>query len=113
MLPKLEESVLLAMLKHGPDTTAGDIQAALSEVAKREQSFGSIFTTLDRLTAKKMVKWRKGEPDASRRGGRVPRLYTITGAGQSTLIASLRATQELGEGVDLGIFAPVGAGSRS
>lgn len=101
MLPKLEEMVLLAVLKDGPETTAGDVQAMLSEALGAEQAFGSIFTTLDRLTAKKFVKWRKGAPEA-RRGGRAPRLYTITGAGQSTLIASLRATRSLSEGLNLG-----------
>jgi PadR family transcriptional regulator, regulatory protein PadR len=108
LLPKLEEMVLLAILKHGADTTAGEVQAALSEAAGKERAFGSIFTTLDRLTEKKMVKWRKGTPDA-RRGGRAPRLYTITGVGQTSLIASLRATQSLAHGIDLGTVAPAGA----
>jgi DNA-binding PadR family transcriptional regulator len=110
MLPKLEEMILLAMLRHGPEATAGDVQATLSETLKREQAFGSIFTTLDRLSAKKFVRWRKGLPDA-RRGGRAPRLYTITGAGQATLAASLRATQSLASGTELGGFPlPQGAG---
>jgi hypothetical protein len=103
LLPKLEEMILLAVLKHGPDTTAGDVQAVLSEAAGREQSFGSVFTTLDRLTVKKFVKWHKGRPDPQR-GGRAPRLYTVTGVGQSALIASLRATDSLAAGLDLGTF---------
>lgn len=102
-MPKLEEMILLAVLKHGPDTTAGDVQAVLSEAAGREQSFGSVFTTLDRLTVKKFVKWHKGRPDPQR-GGRAPRLYTVTGVGQSALIASLRATDSLAAGLDLGTF---------
>jgi DNA-binding PadR family transcriptional regulator len=108
LLPKLEEMVLLVILKHGPEATAGRVQAALSEALGREQAFGSIFTTLDRLSAKKFVKWRKGAPDA-RRGGRAPRLYTITGSGQATLIASLRATRSLAKGVDIGASVPSGA----
>jgi PadR family transcriptional regulator PadR len=110
VLPKLEELVLLAILKHGPEATAGDVQAALSEAVGREQSFGSIFTTMDRLTAKKFVKWRKGVSD-ERRGGRAPRLYTITGTGQATLFASLRATQSLVDGRALG-GVPIPAGAR-
>jgi len=100
LLPKLEEMILLAVLKHGTDATAGDVQATLSKAAGREQSFGSVFTTLDRLAEKKFVKWRKGKPD-SRRGGRAPRLYTITGTGQSELVASLRVTNSLTIGLDL------------
>jgi len=93
--------VLLAVLKNGPDTTAGDVQAVLSEATGREQAFGSIFTTLDRLTDKKFVKWKRGVPD-DRRGGRAPRLYTVTGSGRATLIASLEATRALADGLDLG-----------
>jgi predicted transcriptional regulator len=92
LLPKLEEMILLAILRHGPDATAGDVQGALSDALGREQAFGSVFTTLDRLATKKLVTWSKGTPDA-RRGGRAPRLYTITGTGQASLVASLRATQ--------------------
>jgi PadR family transcriptional regulator, regulatory protein PadR len=108
MLPKIEETVLLAILKHGPDATAGDVQATLSDAADREQAFGSIFTTLDRLTDKKMVKWHKGQPD-DRRSGRAPRLYTITGVGQMSLIASLRARRSASTGFDFGGVVPVGA----
>jgi len=101
-LPKLEEMILLAVLKHGPDATAGTVQSALSDATGREQAFGAVFTTLDRLSDKKFVKWKKGMPDA-RRGGRAPRLYSITGSGQASLISSLQATQALAHGVNLGI----------
>jgi predicted transcriptional regulator len=101
MLPKLEEMILLAVLRHGPDSTAGEVQAALSAAAGREQGFGAVFTTLDRLHDKKFVKWRKGTPD-EKRGGRAPRLYTITGTGQTALISSLRTTQRLASGLDVG-----------
>jgi PadR family transcriptional regulator, regulatory protein PadR len=104
VLPKLEEMILLALVKEGPDATAGDVQARLSEAIGREQAFGAVFTTLDRMTDKKFVKWRKGEPDP-RRGGRAPRLYTVTGRGRATLAASLRAMQALADGFPL----PVGA----
>jgi PadR family transcriptional regulator PadR len=91
MLSKLEELILLALLRGVTDVTAGDVQAALSAAFGREQQFGSVFTSLDRLSEKKLVRWRKGEPDA-RRGGRAPRLYEITAQGRKTLDASLRAT---------------------
>ena len=102
-MPKLEEMILLALMKDGPDATAGDVQARLSDATGREQAFGSIFTTLDRMSDKKFVKWRKGEPDERRRG-RAPRLYTITGVGRTALIASLRATQVLAGGTTIGVF---------
>jgi hypothetical protein len=105
VLPKFEEMILLALLKHGPDTTAGTVQAALSDAVGREQAFGAVFTTLDRLTDKKFVKWKKGVPE-DRRGGRAPRLYTITGLGQTTLISSLQATRALVKGMNIEL-API------
>jgi PadR family transcriptional regulator PadR len=108
MLPKLEEMILLALLKQGPDTTAGTVQAMLAEATGREQAFGAIFTTLDRLSEKKFVKWKKGLPD-ERRGGRAPRLYTITGTGRTELGASLRATQLLADGTFLDGLIPARA----
>jgi DNA-binding PadR family transcriptional regulator len=76
------------------------MQASLSEAIGREQAFGSIFTTLDRLTEKKFVKWRKGLPDETR-GGRAPRLYTTTAKGRTTLIESLRAVQAFADSAGL------------
>jgi DNA-binding PadR family transcriptional regulator len=92
MISKLEELILLIVFRGGRDTTAGDVQGALSEASKKEQSFGSVFTTLDRLSDKKLVRWRKGEP-VERRGGRAPRLYEITAAGRKALDESVRATR--------------------
>jgi DNA-binding PadR family transcriptional regulator len=92
MISKLEELTLFIILRAGPDATAGAVQVRLSDAAKKEQSFGSVFTTLDRLCEKKLLKWRKGEPNG-RRGGRAPRLYEITGPGKKALADSVRATQ--------------------
>jgi PadR family transcriptional regulator PadR len=92
MISKLEELILLIVFRGGRETTAGEVQAALSDASKKEQSFGSVFTTLDRLSEKKLVSWRKGEADA-RRGGRAPRLYEITVAGRKALDESVRATR--------------------
>jgi DNA-binding PadR family transcriptional regulator len=97
MISKLEELILFIVLRGGPETTAGEVQAALSDASKKEQSFGSVFTTLDRMSEKKLVRWRKGEPD-ERRGGRAPRLYEITAAGRKALDESVRATRKAAGG---------------
>jgi DNA-binding PadR family transcriptional regulator len=78
----------------------------LSEATGREQAFGGIFTTLDRLSEKKFVKWKKDLPD-ERRGGRAPRLYTITGTGRAVLASSWQATQHLADGTNIGDLIPV------
>ena len=110
MLPKLQEAVMLLLARHGPDCTANKIQELLTEARGTEQAFGSIFTTLDRLTDKKFATWRRGEPEP-RRGGRAPRLYTITAEGRRALRASLQTTAGIVEGwsVQPGPASPVPA----
>ena len=92
MINKLEELILFVVLRGSGNATASDVQAALWEATKKKKSFGAVFTTLDRLSDKKLVKWRKDEPDG-RRGGRAPRLYEITGAGRKALDEAVRATR--------------------
>jgi PadR family transcriptional regulator len=104
MLAKLEEMILFAVYRHGPEATAADVQAALSEAIGKEQAFGSVFTTLERLGAKKMVRWKKGEPE-KRRGGRAPRLYEITASGEHALRATLQASRALVGGEAFGRLA--------
>ncbi|GJD36471.1 helix-turn-helix transcriptional regulator [Methylobacterium aerolatum] len=100
MLAKFHEMVLRAVRQLGPDCRANEIQAELTRIIGKEQSFGAVFTTLDRLDAKRFVKWEKGEPEA-RRGGRAPRLYTITADGVLALNEATRislAAQQPGNG---------------
>jgi DNA-binding PadR family transcriptional regulator len=92
MINKLEELILFIVLRGRGEATAGDVQEKLTEAAKKEQSFGAVFTALDRMSAKKLVKWKKGDPD-KRPGGRAPRLYEITAAGRRALDESIRATE--------------------
>jgi DNA-binding PadR family transcriptional regulator len=112
MLSKLEELILLAVYRGRADVTAGDVQDQLSKALGREQQFGSVFTSLDRLSEKKLVRWKKGEPDA-KRGGRAPRLYEITAQGRRALDASLRATSAVGGEAALGLpgFTTAGRGA--
>jgi PadR family transcriptional regulator, regulatory protein PadR len=106
MISKLEELSLFIVLRGGGNATASEVQAALSEAANKEQSFGSVFTTLDRLSDKKLVRWRKGQPD-DRRGGRAPRLYEITVSGRKALDEAVRATRIAAGGSEA--LKPVGA----
>lgn len=89
MLAPLQELVMRSVRQLGPDCRANEVQETLTKLLGKEQAFGAIFTTLDRLTAKGFIKWEKGEPD-NRRGGRAPRLYTITGDGIAALNEATR-----------------------
>lgn len=94
MLARLHEMVLRAVLQAGPDCRAAEVQEIVGGFIGREASFGSIFTTLDRVGDKGMVTYRKGEPD-TRRGGRSPRLYTLTEAGAAALAEATRLAEAM------------------
>lgn len=98
-LGELEEMVLLAALrlKHGAYGAA--ILRELDEQAGREVPRGSVYVTLDRLEAKGMVASRAGEP-TSQRGGRAPRLVTVTEGGLAALRRSHEVRTRLRDGLD-------------
>lgn len=110
MLTRLQEAILRATYLLGPDCRAIDIQERVSVVLGREQIFGSIFTTLDRLEAKGLLIHKRGKPD-NRRGGRAPRLYNIQAEGISALNKATKlneAMKDMGQGG----FAPGSAASQ-
>jgi DNA-binding PadR family transcriptional regulator len=87
-LGEFELLVILAALRLGPDhaytvSIAEDIRERAGRAVRR----ASIYTTLQRLEAKRLVSTRLGEPRAER-GGRPPRLVTVSPAG----VAAARAT---------------------
>lgn len=84
MLQRLQEMVLACVQRLGPDCRIGDVQSRLADLLGKDQAFGAVFTTLDRLTDRGLVTWRIGDP-SPRRGGRAPRLYAVTMEGVSAL----------------------------
>ena len=84
MLGRFEEAVLVALMKR-PDQTINDVHEALCDLLKKEVALGAIFTTLDRLTEKKFVDRRKGDP-LPQRGGKARNYYTITGGGRQAVM---------------------------
>jgi len=97
-LGELEEMVLLATLHLREGAYGAAILRTLGERAGREVPRGSVYVTLDRLEAKGLVSSRAGEPTAQR-GGRAPRLVTVTDAG----LAALRRTRDVRERLVLGL----------
>lgn len=89
-LGELEEMVLLAALRLGDGAYGAAILRILDEQAGRDVPRGSVYVTLDRLEAKGLVASRAGVPTAQR-GGRAPRMVSVTEAG----MAALRRTQDV------------------
>lgn len=92
MLQRFQELVLGAVEALGPHARIADVRMHVEDRLDRGLAFGAVFTTLDRLEAKGLVSWRLGDPSPAR-GGRAPRLYSITADGVSAL-AEARALGE-------------------
>lgn len=101
-LGDLEQLILLALLRLGPEAYGVAIAAELADRAGRETSLGAVYKTLTRLEQKGYVKAELGDPTPER-GGRRKRFYQLTASGRYTLAASLEAIRRLVTGVDLSV----------
>jgi DNA-binding PadR family transcriptional regulator len=79
-LREFEELVLLSVRLEGDNASGVTIQQALDREAGRSVSLGAIYTALDRLARKGLVKSWLGEPTPVR-GGRRKRHYRLTASG--------------------------------
>lgn len=96
---ELEEMVLLAALRLGDGAYGASILRTLDEQAGRDVPRGSVYVTLDRLEAKGLVSSRAGVPTAQR-GGRAPRMVSVTEAGRAALRRTREARERLLRGLD-------------
>ena len=106
-LGEFELLVMLAALRLGPDdaytvSIAEDIRARAGRSVRR----ANIYTTLQRLEAKGLVSTRVGEPRAER-GGRPPRLVTVSPDGAAAVRATTSAIHAM-----LGGLPDFAGGSR-
>jgi PadR family transcriptional regulator, regulatory protein PadR len=97
---ELEQLILLVVLRLGDNAYGVTIQRELLSVARREVSFGAIYTTLDRLETKGYVSSIIGGA-TTERGGRAKRFFVMEGAGKRALVQSLETVKRLATGLDL------------
>ncbi|MEZ4455761.1 MAG: helix-turn-helix transcriptional regulator [Gemmatimonadales bacterium] len=97
-LGDLEQLVLLALLRLGPEAHGVAIADELARRAGRETTLGAVYKTLTRLEQKGYVRGTLGEPTPER-GGRRKRFYQLTPSGRRTLAASLEAIRRLSAGL--------------
>lgn len=98
-LGELEQLILLAVLRHGEDTSGGAVGQELYQRAGRDPVRGTLYVTLDRLENKGYVKSRLGEPTPER-GGKAQRLYRVTPSGLRALKESGRALMNMWQGLE-------------
>lgn len=97
-LTDLEQLLLLAVLRLGPDAWGAQIQEDLEGNADRRVSLGSIHVTLGRLEERGLTTSSKGEPTGER-GGKARRIYAVTEVGRVALNRGREILDRMWEGV--------------
>lgn len=98
-LGEFEQLLLLAILQCGEDAYTVPIRRVLSERAGRDVARGALYTSLDRLGAKGLLKSAMSEPLAVR-GGRSRRYFTVTPLGLEALRTARAAVSTLSQGLE-------------
>src|ERR1700704_4193873 len=80
MLGEFEYLMLTATTRLGEDAYGAAIRQEIEDTTGRRCSIGALYTTLDRLEAKGLVKTWMGE-GTPQRGGRSKRMVRVTPAG--------------------------------
>jgi len=91
-LGEFEQQLLLVILRLGDQAVGPEIARELEARAGRRVSRGALYTTLDRLDDKGLIRWRT-VPGTEARDGLPRRLYSVTAAG----VASVRAARDVME----------------
>lgn len=100
-LGEFEQVVLLAILRLRDQGAYGvSIRAEIADCTHRNPSAGAIYTTLDRLEGKQLLKSSVGEATPER-GGRAKRYYQVTTRGLTALRRAHRDYQKLSQGLDI------------
>ena len=99
-LGELEQLVLLAVIRLGPDSYGVPIVEELRKQVRRPIFRPSVYLALRRLEAKRLVRARMGEPEA-RRGGRARRYFEPTALGLKALRESQRTLTRMWDGIAL------------
>ncbi len=97
-LGTLELAALLAVARLGDEAYGLAVRADLSDRTGRDHSVGAVYTTLQRLEDKGLLRSRTSEP-LPVRGGRSRRHFTVTGAGARALREAERNAAALWAGV--------------
>ena len=102
MLPTLgefEQLVLLALMRLGPDAYGATVRREIEARAGRALSISAVYTTLERLERKGLVRSWIGEPTAQR-GGRRRKHFELLPLGARALKLAYRAYAGMAAGLE-------------
>ncbi len=98
-LGEFEQMVLLSILQIGRDASGPAISEQLEVKAGRRVSRGALYSSLDRLERKGLLRWSVAGA-TSERGGQPVRNFELTEPGLETLRTSMQALLNLSSGLE-------------
>lgn len=98
-LGDFEQLVLLGVLRLSDDAYGAAIRQEIELRSGRDVSINAVYTTLDRLETKGLLRSWVGEP-TPQRGGRRRKFYALRPAGLSALRQAYRALTSMAEGLE-------------
>jgi DNA-binding PadR family transcriptional regulator len=98
-LGDFEQLVLFALVRLGPDAYGASVRSEIESRTGRSVSISAVYTTLERLEQKGLVRSRIGEPTAER-GGRRKRHFELLPPGAQALKVAYDAFAEMTAGLE-------------
>jgi PadR family transcriptional regulator PadR len=98
MLGEFEYLLITAAVRLGEDAYGASIRQEVETTTGRRCSLGALYTTLDRLEAKGLIKTWMGEA-TPQRGGRAKRMVKVTSEGIRSGTAFYNAVRQVSQGV--------------
>lgn len=98
MLGEFEYLLLTAAARLGEDAYGAAIRQEIENATGRRCSIGALYTTLDRLETKGLLKTWMGEA-TPQRGGRAKRMVRVTSKGVQAATAFYNAVMRVTSGV--------------
>jgi DNA-binding PadR family transcriptional regulator len=98
-LGEFECLVLLAVIRMGSEAYAVTIRREIEAQTGRNVTRGALYTTLDRLDSKDLLRWKVVAGGANR-GDIARRAYSLTALGLISIRASHRAMSRMTRGLE-------------
>ena len=99
VLGDFEQLVLLGVLRLGDDAYGAAIRKEIHTRSGRDVSINAVYTTLERLERKGLLRSSVGEPTAQR-GGRRRKFYALRPAGSDALRRAYLAFSKMTSGLE-------------
>lgn len=91
--------MLLGVLRFEDETHGAAIRQEIHARSGRDVSINAVYTTLERLEAKGLLRSWTGEPTAQR-GGRRRKFYALKPAGVTAMRQAYQAFQSMADGLE-------------